>query len=159
MAQLSDKQVARLESLVVALQELVDSLRGKDVELPAEIAERIATFRREKRCLYCELPLTGKVSRGCHAGCYVLLTRRIKSGETTKREVVARGWMDPHTEPSGRKPKRPDPMRETREPAGPPPATGPRTPEDAALVDKLKSAEPEEAGGKDAGGKRRKKKG
>lgn len=111
MAQITDKQLAKLESLVVMLQEFLDSLRRVDVQLTPRMIARIERLRSENRCLYCELPLEGKVTRGVHAACYVLLNRRVNRGEITHAEVISNGWMDAQVTLGGRKPKRPDPMR------------------------------------------------
>jgi hypothetical protein len=114
MVEISSQKLKRLESLVTALREFVDQLRGDDYELTPELRERIDTFRKENRCLFCGKPFApdDKITRGDHADCYALLHGRVKRGESTMRDIVAKGWINPETAPPGRKrSKRPDPMR------------------------------------------------
>lgn len=112
MAELISKQIARLESLIVGLQEVVNSLRGNDVAISPEIAERLRKFREELRCLYCEDPLgEGKVTRGCHAYCAQKVQRQINSQKLTLQQAVDKGWINPVDETPGPKPRGRDPLR------------------------------------------------
>ena len=114
MAEIDFKQIARLETVLVALQEVVDALRGQSVTISPEAAKRIENFRRELRCLFCELPLgKGKSTRGCHQVCYTKLQRRINRGEISLQQAVDKGWINPVAEAPGRKSGRPDPMRDS----------------------------------------------
>lgn len=111
MGQISDRQVTRLASLVVALQELVDSLRADGIILTPEQLARIEKFRQESRCLFCGEALAGETRRGCHQACYNKLKTRIDKGEITTQEAVDKGWFNPTAEKPGRKSTLPDPMR------------------------------------------------
>jgi sRNA-binding protein len=115
MAQIDDKQIAKLRSLIVALQDFVDSLEtGADL-LTNELRQRISEYREANRCLYCGQKLEGKVTRGCHQACYSLIKQRIGRGKLTQEEAIRRGWMNPVADSPGRRSKRPDPMRDTPE--------------------------------------------
>jgi hypothetical protein len=112
MRQISDKQVARLEALLVTLQEVVDELNSEGDKITPELIQRIEKYREERKCLYCSRPLEDEeVRRGCHQGCYNLVMGRMKNGEVSRADVIANGWFNPRTEKPGRKSKRPDPMR------------------------------------------------
>ena len=113
MPEINSKQIATLESLIVALQELVSSLRGQGVAISGEVAAKIEKFKRESLCLLCELPLGKKrVVSGCHPACAQKVRRKIDAGKFTLQHAVSKGWINPISEPSGPKPKRPDPTRD-----------------------------------------------
>lgn len=111
MAQIDDKQLAKLASLVVALQQLVDSLSGPSVVVSAAIRERIAKYRESGTCLYCNKSLYGQVRRGCHQVCYAKVKRKLDRNLMTLQQVVDKGWMNPVAEQPGPKSGLPDPMR------------------------------------------------
>lgn len=112
MRQISDKQVAKLASLLVGLKQLVDSLESQGFVLGEQATKRIAEFTAESRCLFCGLPLEGEVRRGCHQACYNTVKTRIAKGEITERHAVeSEGWLTPMNAKPGRKSSRPDPMR------------------------------------------------
>lgn len=113
MRQISDKQVAKLSSLLVGLQQLLDSLESQAYVLSDKASQRIAELTAESKCLYCALPLDGEVRRGCHQVCYNTLKTRIAKNEITERHAVEdEGWMTAANAKPGRKSARPDPMRE-----------------------------------------------
>lgn len=112
MSEIDSKQISWLESLIVGLQDLVDSLRGQDVSISPEVAKRIEKFRKEARCLLCEKPLgEGKATRGCHQVCYGKVNRKIRARQFTLQYAVDKGWLNPIAESPGRKTDRPDPTR------------------------------------------------
>lgn len=113
MAEIDGKQIARLESLLVVLQDVVDSLRGQSVTVSPEVAARIEQFRQQERCLFCELPLgKRRATRGCHQVCYQKVNRKINARKFTMQFAVDRGWINPIDETPGRKTDRPDPTRQ-----------------------------------------------
>jgi hypothetical protein len=114
MRHISDKSVTKLRSLVLGLQQLLDSLESEGIALTAEQEQRIAEFQAARKCLYCGDPLIGETRRGCHQACYVTLMNRINRGELTLRDAVERGWITPTAAKPGRKTKRPDPLRDGR---------------------------------------------
>lgn len=106
-----DKLAAKLDSLVLALQEVADSLRSNGVKLSESQLARIEDYRKKALCLFCGLPLEGETRRGLHQGCYNNLRQRISRGEITETIAIENGWYDPRTRKPGRKSQRPDPMR------------------------------------------------
>lgn len=111
MGQSRDKWVTRLDSLILALQEVADGLRSEPVVVSPEIAARIAQFADETRCLFCGLQIDGEARKGCHQVCYNKIKRRISRGEITTQKAVDEGWLNPADQPPGRKSRKPDPMR------------------------------------------------
>lgn len=111
MGQSRDKLATRLDSLILALQEVANALRSVQAQVPPDVAAKIAKYRAESRCLFCGEPLQGDTRRGCHQVCYNKINRRIKDGELTTAQAVANGWFNPVSGQPGRKAKRPDPMR------------------------------------------------
>jgi hypothetical protein len=113
MAQINDKQIAKLRSLIVSLQDFADSIEADADKLTEDLSSRIEKFKRDERCLYCGLPLEKeRPTRGCHPSCYNLLNQRIFRGKLTRAEAITNGWMNPVADKPGRKTGRPDPMRD-----------------------------------------------
>jgi len=115
MPEISDKQLAKIRSLLSALQDAFDSLESGEELLTDELRERIRQFQAAEKCLYCELPLEDeRPRRGCHPSCYNLLNQRIFRGQLTRRAAIEKGWLNPIADKPGRRTRRPDPMRQAK---------------------------------------------
>ena len=106
MIQISDKEVKRLSSLVVSLQDLLAKLESRGVTLAPEMAKRIEDFEQKQICIKCENALVaGRDTRRkvMHQQCYNEVWRWIKEGKMTEQQAADDGIWNPTPEKPGRK--------------------------------------------------------
>jgi hypothetical protein len=102
---LSDKQVSKLATLLVGLQDLLDSLESQQEKLTPAQKAHIDEWREKGLCLKCDLPLEGQVRRGMHQSCYNAIRLEISSGKRTERQAIEAGQYNPIPDKPGRKGK------------------------------------------------------
>lgn len=106
MRQISDKDVSRLSSLVVGLQDLLARLESQVVKLSPEQEKRIESARKKQVCLKCGHALVAErdTRRGVlHQVCYAQIKRWIKDGKTTEQKATDDGIWNPVPDEPGRK--------------------------------------------------------
>ena len=108
MRQISDKDVSRLASLVVALKDFVDKLESRGVKVSPKQQAKIDSCRANRVCMVCGEALVTErdTRRGTHhQACYNTILNQIRRGEMTEQQAVDAGDWNPITEKPGRKGK------------------------------------------------------